>query len=187
MKRGLQRLSILLMALISMAPAQAEKCREESNALENIDIDIVHECIVVTDQDNDAGDIVRISRDCALYINGERVRTNRRQTEILHRYYCTACELQHQSYLLGKKAGEVGRRGGRLGVQAVRHLHEFLDSDCSVADLAKDIQQDSAILSEDSQKIAEWGREIDSLVNNLEDTHIELRERIPALEKLYWF
>ena len=88
MKRGLQRLSILLLALISIAPAQAEKCRQESSALENIDIDIVHECIVVTDQDNDAGDIIRISRDCTLYVNGDRIHTSRRQEKLLHRYYC---------------------------------------------------------------------------------------------------
>jgi len=187
MKRGLQRLSILLLALISIAPAQAERCREDVNALEDIDIDIVHECIVVTDQQNDAGDIIRITPDCTLYVNGERVRTSRRQTKLLHQYYCTACELHHQSYLLGKKAGEVGRRGGRLGMQAVRHLDEFLDRDCSVAELTRNIERESAELSEESQKIAEWGREIDSLVSNLEDVHIQLRDKIPALEKLYWF
>ena len=187
MKRSILILFVIAVFIGSSNPALACRFDKRYTVLQNKDIDIVHGSIVITDASNQYRDIVRISENYNLYVNGQKIRTNRRQACHLKQYHHYVCEIHRQATLMGGEAlqiGVLGTRSSALAFSKFRRASFTKDTD---PELRNAISGDYLPIEEHGADLEDWGDQVKIMIENLKVLHIKLNDEIPALRKLQWF
>ena len=182
-----QRLSLIALALtltmVLSTGADAHRvCRhDDDRTFNHKTMDFEDGTLVVEHEDEDW--IVEITEDYKLYVNGKRVKTDRKQSKLLRSYYRDYEEIEEMAEEIGRDAGQIGVAGAKLGANAVASVALLLleDYDC---DIEIDFDIDEEEIEKMARKLEKKADKIEDVADDLEKTHKKLRKSIPELGDL---
>ena len=182
-----QRLSLIALALaitmVLTAGAEAHRvCRhDDDRTFNHMTMDFEDGLLVIEHEDEDW--IVEITEDYKLYVNGERVKTDRQQKKLLRSYYRDYEEIEEMAGEIGKDAAKIGIAGAKIGANAVACVALLLleDYDCDI-EIDFDIDEDE--IEKLASKLEKKADKIEDLADDLEKTHKKLKKSIPELGDL---
>ncbi len=128
--------------------------------------------------------IVEITKDCELYIDGRKVRTNRQQKKLLRRYYRDYEDIEELAAEIVKEGAKIGLAGAKLGVSAVACAAKLLLEDYDCDDMEDEIEIKSDDLEKMARKLEKKAEKIEDKADDLKRTHKKLRRSIPELGDL---
>jgi hypothetical protein len=130
---------------------------------------------------------VEIDSEYRLYVNGNRVRLSGSQQGLVRNYYNTYNELMYSAARLGKKAAKIGVMGAKLGITAAAGVLKVLFTEDEMEDLEDDLAVESEEIESYSSKLEEEAGEIEDLAERFKSDHRNMKNSIPALDRLSWF
>jgi hypothetical protein len=144
-----------------------------------------HHDLIIEKKHND--DQVAIDSDGSLFINDERIRTDKAQTDLAIEYYELATAAFDQAEDIGKEAVKVGLKGAEIGLKAVVGIVRMLAPDYSSEDFEKDMEKNGKKVEAKAEKVEEKAAALEKMVEEIQKIHQELWEAVPELGDLEWF
>jgi vacuolar-type H+-ATPase catalytic subunit A/Vma1 len=175
---------VLAAACAPTAQARTIKSHEYPNIADK-DIDFEDGVLVIEPEDYDW--TVEITEDYELYIDGDRVRTDREQRSLLRRYYRQAQEIDELAGEIARDGAGIGIEGAKVGAQAIANVAKLLLDEYDSDDLDRDIEIDSKKLERMAKKIERKADRLESMVDDLDSLHRRLRRSISELDDLRGF
>ncbi|MCP4568938.1 MAG: YggN family protein [FCB group bacterium] len=142
---------------------------------------------LIISEDGRRGDEVEITEDYELYINGDLIKTNKEQKQLLKEYYTLVDELVEKAEDIGWEGGKIGIAGAKIGMQALGGVFKMLLTDYTEEEFESDIELKAEELEERAEELEEEAEKLEDIAEEIEDRQIELAEEIPELEDLGWF
>ena len=182
-----KRMSLVVLALVLFAAltmsVQAHKvCRHDDDwTFKNKHIEFEDGTLTIENEDEDW--IVEITDDYDLYVNGDRVKVDRKQKKLLRRDYRDYEDIEEMAAEIGEEAAKIGVAGAKIGVAAAACVAKIFleDFDCDI-DIDIDIDEDE--LEKMTDKLQKKADKIEDKADDLEKTHRKLRKSIPELGDL---
>ena len=177
MKKALPQIALALIVSV-MFTADAEshrRCYDKDWTFNAKSIDFEDGSLVIEHQDEDW--IVEITEDYKLYIDGDKVRTNRQQKKLLRRYYRDYEDIE-------ELAAEIAKEGVKLGVVAVACAAKFILEDYDCDDMEDEFEIKPDDLEKMASKLEKKAEKIEDMADDFEKTHKKLRRSIPELGDL---
>lgn len=137
--------------------------------------------------DYDREDRVVITEEGDLIINGEPVKLNGQQTEMMVSYYDLTVEGIEGAKKIGLEGAKIGLHGAKIGMKAVAGVFRMILPSYDSDDLERDMERESEKIEAKAEKLEEKAELLDEIFDDLEDLHEDLRYEIPELDNLYWF
>ncbi len=184
----MKKLSLIALALvltmIFTAGADAHRvCRHDDDwTFDHKSIDFEDGTLVIEHEDEDW--IVEITEDYKLYVNGERVRTDRQQKKLLRSYYRDYEDIEEFAREIAKEGALVGLAGVKLGAGAVVCVAKLLLDDYDSDDMEDEIEINTEDLEKMAENLEKMADRIEDMADDLEKTHKKLRRSIPELGDL---
>ena len=183
-------LSMIVFLLLSLQLMAVEGPKHRNHAVlhcfDDIEVELENGSIILKNKDYRHSQ-VEITRDYELYVNGDRVETNAAQQELIEDYYHCFTDLLESATDVGIEGAKIGVAGAKVGIKAIARLFKLISPDYDIEDYEQEIEQDAEQLEEKAEEIEGIAEELEEAAEDLEQLHVELRERIPALEELSWF
>ena len=182
-------ISLVILGLsISVYARDGKKvCVDESiSCLENIDIELKNGSIILTCTD-DEDNYVEITEDYDLIINDRLIKTNNKQRKLLADYHDQLTQIVDYAKDLGKEGAKIGLRGAKIGLKAIAGIFKLLRSDYDSDDLEAELEREAEKLELEAEKLEEAAEDLEYLAEEFEESHSQLKEEIPELDKLEWF
>ena len=115
-------LLILALTLLLVAAGAArhlhswddDRDRHQINCLDDFDIEMDGDVVILTSQDRHR-DVIEITEDLHLSINGDQIEIDRDQTRLVGRFYDDVMELEEYAEEIGAEGERIGRAGAALG------------------------------------------------------------------------
>ena len=190
MKRTAFILAILVMsAFIAQGAGAAIKMegdcgrsifRGEDISIEFDDGTIILEC-------GDEDDVVEITADYELFINGDRVKLDNDQREIVGNYYESLDEIIETAKELSIEGARIGAKGAELGLKAVAGAFKLILEDYDSDDLERDMERQARRIEAQAEKLERKGEKLEDMAELFEKTHKKMRREIDELDDLGWF
>ena len=158
----------------------------KSLCLEDIDIDIENGALILTNK-YDRDDVVKITEDYDLYVNGKYISTDYRQDILIKDYYKQFINLIDYAKELGWEGARVGVEGAKVGLKAAAGLLKVIFTKYEAEELEEYIEEQAEELEDRAEELKEKAEEIEEMADEFEDLHHELKENIPELKRLKWF
>jgi hypothetical protein len=178
--------SVLVLALsviFSMDAGSHRRCRDyDDGTFRNKHIDLEDGTLVIEHDDEDW--IVEITEDYELYVNGDRVKTDREQRKLLRSYYRDYEEIEEFAEEIGKEGAKIGLAGAKLGANAAICAAKLLLDDYDSDDMELEIEIDKEALEKMVKKIEKKADKIEDMADDFEKKHRKLRRSIPELGDL---
>jgi hypothetical protein len=185
MKRNLSTIAVVLaLSMILAGGAQAHRvCTHDDDwTFSHKSIDFEDGTLVIEHEDEDW--IVEITEDYKLYVNGERVNTNRQQKKLLRSYYHEYEDIEELAEDIAKEGAMIGLAGAKLGVSAVACVAKLLFEEYDSDDMEDEIEIKTEDLEKMADKLEKKADKIEDLADDLEKTHKKLKRSIPELGDL---
>lgn len=132
-------------------------------------------------------DIVEITEDYELYINGDRIKLDSKQQKLVKKYYDGFNEIIDLAQEIGIEGARVGVEGAKLGLKAVAKLVKLLEEDYDSEDLEREMEKEAEKIEKKAEKLEKKAERIEDEAEKFERTHYKLRDSIKELEELEWF
>jgi hypothetical protein len=139
---------------------------------------------VLSIEHEDRGWIVEITEDYELFVNGIRIRTDRRQRKLLRRYYRDYEDIEELAGVLAREGARIGVEGAKLGVSAAACAAKLLLEDYDYDDMEDEIEDKAAEIEKMAEKLERKAEKIEDIADDLEKTHRKLRRSVPELGDL---
>ena len=152
---------------------------------DDVEIDIDEGTIVITHEHSD--ECVEITEDYELYIDGKRIKLDRRQQELVETFHVEFTLIMDYAKQIGLEGAKIGAEGAKLGIKAVAAVLQMIFTEYDRDDLEWELENEAEEIEEKAEKLERRAEKIEDLVDDLEDTHDEMVEAIPALDRLDWF
>ena len=133
------------------------------------------------------GDVVEITADLELYVDGEKIRTDRKDEKLLKAYYAKAENIEVAAEKLGLEGARLGIQGAALGIRAIGKILHLLDEDYDTEDMEAEIEAEADRIEFEAEGIEEAAEDLEEWIDELMEIGDELQVRIPELEDLDWF
>lgn len=131
--------------------------------LDDCDVDWCEDTnTLIIEYEEDEDQVVKITKRYELFVNGEKVKLNGKQKDLVKDYYKHMKKLRIMALEIGEEAAKIGEWGGKVAVEAIRMVCE-------------------RILDDDDDEIEELGRAIEAEAEEIE------KAVVPELEELEWF
>lgn len=153
---------------------------------DNISIDFEDGTLLAFDSETDAL-LFEITGEFQLYVDGELVKTNEQQEDLLYSYYTHAEEIMEKARKIAYKGAQIGMEGAKIALQAAGGVFEMLFSgfdDSVVEDFEKEMESESEDLEEAAEHLEEEAEVIEDLADEMDDLFDELQQEIPELRDL---
>jgi hypothetical protein len=178
---------LVLMIVSAMVLAAGADCRahcrhDGDRTFRDKSIDLEDGTLKI--EHDDEGWIVEITEDYELYVNGERVKTDRHEKKLLRRYYRDYEKIEDMAGELGREASKIGRAGVKAGAIAVACVARLVIDGFDDDDIDIDIDIDTEAIEKMAEKLEKKAEKIEDLADDLEKTHRKLRKSIPELGEL---
>ncbi|UCD17274.1 MAG: DUF2884 family protein [Candidatus Zixiibacteriota bacterium] len=185
---------VLFISVLAFASAGAEGGKCQNYALSHHHIDHWDD----VDLRFDGGTIVmihngyprsriEITEDYELYINGDHIRLNDEQQELVKEYYLHCTEIVEYAREIGIEGAKIGFDGAKIGLKAVGGILRMLLTDYDEDDLERDLEIDTEHLEARAEALEDWAEEIEEMAEDMEELAEEMTDEIPELEELDWF
>jgi len=142
--------------------------------------------IVESEDDDDDGDVV-ISAKGELWVNGDKVRVNRRQRELLLEYHDLATSLLDKAEDIGEEGVKIGLKGAELGIRAASGVFRILLPGYTAKDFENDMEKAADKIEKKADKLEAKADALEAMSDTLLDIHHDLRQEIDELQELDWF
>ena len=185
MKKNLSLIALVLaFSMVLSAGAYARRvCTDDNDRVFNdMSIDLEDGTLVIEHEDEDW--IVEITEDYKLYVNGDKIKTDRQQKKLLRSYYRDYEDIEELAEEIGRDATEIGVAGVKLGASAVACVAKLLLEDFDCKDMEIELDIDEKKIEKMAKKIEKKADKIEDLADDLEKTHKKLRRSIPELGDL---
>jgi len=158
----------------------------KSVCLDHIDIDIENGTLIITNKNN-KNDVVEITEDYDLYVNGKYISTDYRQNVLLKDYYNQFMDIIDYAKELGREGAKVGVEGAKIGLKAAAGILKVIFTKYEAEEFEEYIEEEAEELEDRAEALREKAEEIEEMAEDFEDLHQELKEDIPELRRLDWF
>lgn len=167
-------------------PAHARLARShEYRNLAGKEIDFDGGVLVIEPEEEDW--VVEIDPSCELYIDGERIETDREQRGLLRRYYRQAAGIEDLAREIGRDGADIGIEGAKVGARAIANVARLLLDEYDAVDLDDDVDADARRIERMAKRIERKADRLESMVDDLDALHRRLRRSIPELDGLRGF
>jgi hypothetical protein len=153
---------------------------------ENFNIDVEGKTVVINHY-GDNSTIVEITEDGELFIDQEKVKTDRQNRALLQDYNLMMRDLIASAEKLGYDAAKVGGRGADLGLEAVSGILEVMCTDLEMDELEESLEKKAQKIEQAAEKLEARADELENQAEELEAVHNKLKDRIDELDQLEWF
>jgi hypothetical protein len=189
-KISLLNLIPLLILAIAITNCFAYKSHSPSSrrsiCLDNINIDIEDGTLVLANKHDD-DEVVEITEDYDLYVNGKKIKTDYRQDALIKDYYNQFMDIIDYAKKIGREGAKIGIEGAKVGLKAAAGVLKLILSDYEADEFEEYIEEEAEELEERADELKEKAEEIEEMAEEFEDLHQELKENIPELQRLDWF
>lgn len=151
---------------------------------DDINIDIDGGSVIITHEDED--DEIEITKKYELYINGELIRTNERQRELLEEYHTLVFDIKDYAIEIGKEGARIGIEGAKIGLKAVGGVIKMIFTDYDEDDLDRDMDRAAEKIEYKAELLEDKAEKIEDMADDLDDMFYDLEEEIPAIAELEW-
>jgi hypothetical protein len=125
---------------------------------------------------------VRITGDYRLYVDGELVKTNDEQKELLREFHGLTMEMHREAREIGIEGAKIGLAGAKIGVDAIAGLFKLLSPHYDSDDLERELEAKAAGIEANADRLEAKAEKIEQMADKLEDLESELRHSIPEIE-----
>jgi len=153
---------------------------------ENFNIDVEGKNVVINHYGTDIS-MVEISEDGELFIDQEKVKTDRQSRALLQDYNHMMRELIASAEKLGYDAVKVGGKGADLGLEAVSGILEVMCTDLEMEELEENLEKKAQKIEQAAEKLEARAEELEDQAEELEAIHDKLKDQIDELDQLEWF
>lgn len=122
---------------------------------------------------------IKITDDCRLYINGQKIELNDEQKELVEEFHDLAMQIKEDAKEIGREGAKIGAAGAQLGVHAFVSVFKLLHWDYDGDDFEREIEQMAAKLEAKAEKLEEKAERIEEMACKLETIEEELEREIP--------
>lgn len=151
---------------------------------DDISIDIDGGSVIITHEDEN--DEIEITDEYELYVNGQLIKTDDHQRELLEEYHTQVMEIKDYAIVIGKEGARVGIEGARVALKAIGGVVKMIFTDYDEDDLDRDMDRATEKIEAKAELLEEKAEKIEDMADDLEDMFYELEEEIPAIAKLDW-
>ena len=130
--------------------------------------------------------VVEIDENYRLYINRDRVKTDRAQDELLERYHKAAVILIEQAKDIGMEGKAIGIRGVKIGIKAIAKIAKLLSPYYDAEDLEAEIKAEAKGMEKQAEKLEKIAEKIEKNAEEMEKTYARLVDLTPELEDVVW-
>jgi len=131
--------------------------------------------------------IVEITENGNLFINGRSIEVDKEQEELLGEYYDNLMEITEYAKEIGLDGARLGAGGAKIGVLAVANLFKLMSPYYDTDDLEEELEREAELLEEKAELLEEKAEELEDLADELEKKHEQLKKHISELDELDWF
>lgn len=144
-----------------------------------------HDDIIIEHEDFD--EEVVISSKGELFIDGDKIRTSRKERDLLKEYHELATATLNEAEDLAEAGVKIGLKGTELGIKAAAGVFKILLPNYTAEDYEKDVEAAAEKVEEKAEKLEKKADAMEEMVKHIEDIHKELRHRVDELDDLGWF
>lgn len=159
--------------------------RPKIEVKDDVYIHIKHDDIIIENEDKK--EEVIISPEGELFVNGDKIRTSRKEKELLIEYNELACAAFEGAKEIGEEGVKIGMKGVELGIKAATGVFKILLPGYTSDDFEKDMEKAAEKIEQKAEKLEEKADKLEKMLDHLEDIHDDLRESIRELDELGWF
>ncbi|RQW03943.1 hypothetical protein EH222_11860 [candidate division KSB1 bacterium] len=141
---------------------------------------------VVIENEEFAGKVT-ISPEGDLFIDDDKIRTSKKEKELLVEYYELANAAFESAEKLGEEGVKIGVRGAELGIKAATGVFKILLPGYTTKDFEKEMEEAAEKVEKKAEKLEIKADKLEKMLDHLEDIHDELRDSIEELDDLGWF
>ena len=111
--------------------------RDDDGFLDNCDVDWCEDTnTLIIENEDDEDQVIKITKKYELYVNGEKVKLDGKQKDLVKDYYKHMKKLHVMAAEIGEEAAKIGERGGKIAAEAIRTVCEsILEDDDEIEDL----------------------------------------------------
>lgn len=151
--------------------------------LENTDINIDGSIVIITFKDYKNAR-AEISDNGILYINGEKIKTDKKTRKLLKEYNHRMIDLVESAEIFGKKCAQLGKDGVEIGLSAFDDVLDCLVNEMEWKALEKELKREAERIEKKAEKLETEAEELEEMADKLESLHIEIFGHIPELKDL---
>ncbi len=151
--------------------------------LENTDIDVDGSIVIITFTDHNNAR-VEISDSGILYINGEKIKTDKKTRKLLKEYNHRMIDLVESAEKFGKKCAQLGKDGVEIGLSAFDDVLDCLVDEMEWKALEEELKKEADRLEKKAEKLETEAEELEEMADKLESLHVEIFEHLPELKDL---
>ncbi len=152
---------------------------------EDISIDIEDGLLTIECEDYD--DIVEITEDYRLYVNGSEIETGSKEKKLLRVYYQQYEDIVEYAGEIAAEGAKLGVKGASLGLKAVANIVKLVLDDYDSGNLQRDMEKESDKIERAARKLEKKAEKLEDVAEDFEKTHVKLRRSIDELDDLEWF
>lgn len=130
---------------------------------------------------------VEITDTFELYVDGDKIKTNKQEKKLLEDYFELSQDVVIQAKRIGYEGAKVGVEGAKLGVKAMAGVLKMLSPNYSSDDLERDMEREAEKIEKKAEHLEEKAEVIEDIVDDLNRVHRKLRRKVKVLNKLEWF
>lgn len=151
---------------------------------DNVDVDIEDGVITFTHEEDET---VEITENGDLSVNGESVRLSLSQRELVQKYYDTFDAIMEEAKLIAAEGAKIGVKGAGLGLHALVGALAALGDEKDLEDLEEELDHRGEKIERMAAHLEKRANRLEAKADRLEELHLELRDRIDALDDTGWF
>jgi hypothetical protein len=188
-------LFVLLTALLAFSSLSAahdwkddcDRDDHESGLYSDCDVDWDEEDGTLTlTSEEDEDETVVITKEYKLIVNGEEVKTSRKQKGLVRDYYKGIRKLHRLAAEIGAEGAELGAKGGKIAELALKNICKLLGDEKDQEEYESVIEREAEKLEAEAEKLEEKAEVLEEIAEKLEGLHYEMKDSIPELRDLDW-
>ena len=162
---------------------------DEGGFLDDCDVDWCEDAnTLIIEYEDDEDQVVKITKKYELFVNGEKVKLDGKQKDLVKDYYKHMKKLRVMALEIGEEAAKIGEWGGKVAADAIRKFcNSILGDDEEIEELERAIETEVEEIEKAADKIEAKAEKLELVAKNLKDLHYEMKDAVPELEELEWF
>ena len=185
---------LLLASMMLFSGAVAVHGRDRDCGDRHRDSDFLRNCDVDWDEDEglltftneyDDDEVIEITKEYQLTVNGESVRLDRRQKGLVKDYYGRFEELHETAEEIGMAGAKLGVKGAEIAAVVLKNICKLLGDDAD--EFEEEVEREAEKLEAEAGKLEAKADRLEEIVDDLEELHHDLKKAVPELGGLDWF